>query len=36
LAILALVAAGVVLLALVLYVVVYQRARAGYAAVSRG
>jgi hypothetical protein len=36
LAILALVAAGVVLLALVLYIVVYQRARAGYAVVSRG
>jgi len=36
LAILALVAAGLVLLALVLYAVVSQRARAGYAAVSRG
>lgn len=35
-AILSLVAAGLTLLALVLYAVVSQRARAGYAVVSRG
>jgi len=35
-AIVALATAGAVLLALVFYLVVYQRARAGYAAVSRG